>query len=140
MGLTGTAALPIKGIRIDRNRWLGGPVRFRHASQPDLVLQTTHDRIFADPHFGREGSLRARHRIHFGTLRKAPKLTCLAALIAFIFVPGFRVATVDQATRFIPVKDDIYVGNGVYGLLRIERTRITDARASWPTCAQSRHG
>ena len=39
-GMDANFALPVEGLRIRRNRWFGGAIRFTHPSNPDWILLT----------------------------------------------------------------------------------------------------
>lgn len=122
----GSAALPLKGLVIQRNRWLGGPIRFTHPDQPGWTLQTPSLKIFDDPNFGGGGRLKARYCVHFAYTRQALKLGLLAALLGFIFVPAFRNTVTGSTVALIPTQDDVYVGEEVYGLMRPGLNRVSD--------------
>ena len=128
-GRAGRAALPIDGIRAERNRWLGGPIRFTNRDEPEWTLSTRDERILRDPRFtGGRGLLR-KSRVHFHYSRRALKLACFAFLLTMIFVPPARQYVTGQAVALIPVENDLVLGDHLYRALQHERGIVDDAAA-----------
>ena len=126
--MNGRVTLPLKGLKISRDRWLSGMIRFSHPQEPEWTLQTAHDSILRDPQLGFDGAVPRRFRLHLASTRRVMKFVCAAALLAFVLVPGVRVAVTDRASSLIPIRNEVDVGNELYGQLAPTFKRVDDPR------------
>lgn len=116
-GLEANVALPITGLKIRRNRWLGGAARFTHSSIPEWILLTKDLRIFNAPQAEEDFAFThgIEHcRVYLQNLRRTLKLSLLAFILLFIFVQPAREFIVDRAVVYIPIKEEAELGEKVF--------------------------
>jgi beta-barrel assembly-enhancing protease len=109
-------SLPLSGLKMYRNRWIGGSLRFSHKSEPDWILLTRDERVLQAPAFDQQEPLvrrKAGMKLHFYHLRWAFKAASLALLLAILFIAPFRIALAQRAIGYIPIRHEVTLGDNV---------------------------
>jgi beta-barrel assembly-enhancing protease len=128
-GLDARASMPLEGLRMKRNRWLGGAIEISHRSAPNWTFFTRNDKLLYDPAFQSRRSLvefAADCRVHFYRLRRTFRNACLLLLLVMIFCAPARNYATQKVVRYIPVKTEVELGDSAFKEISNEIELVSD--------------